>query len=46
MENVLTEKELKILKDILIYLKKIENENSILRGNLLSDEEKQFIFND
>lgn len=46
MENNLTEKELKILKDVLIYLKKIENENSILKGNLLNDEEKQFIFND
>ena len=44
--NELTKKELEILKVILAYLQDIENENSILNGNLLKDEEKQFIIND
>lgn len=43
--NELTKKELEILKVILAYLQDIENENSILKGNLLKDEEKQFIIN-
>lgn len=44
--NGLTKKELGILKAILNYLEDIEDENSILKGNLLKDEEKQFILND
>ncbi len=40
-----TKKELNILRVILNYLNDVEDENSILRGNLLKDEEKQFILN-
>ena len=40
----LTQQELDVIKTILIYLNKIEDENSILKGNLLKKEEKQFIF--
>lgn len=46
INNNLDKKELEILKSILNYLKEIEDENSILKGNLLKDEEKQFILND
>lgn len=42
----LTKKELEIIKAILKYLNEIEDENSILKGNLLKEEEKQFILND
>lgn len=42
----LDKKELEILKSILNYLKEVEDENSILKGNLLKDEEKQFILDD
>lgn len=42
----LTKKELEIIKVILNYLKEKEDENSILKGNLLKEEEKQFILND
>ena len=38
-------KVLDISKTILEYLKEIENENSILNGNLLLDEEKNFVKN-
>lgn len=43
--NDLTKKELEILKCILNYLKEIENTSSILKGNLLKEEEKNFILN-
>ena len=36
-------KVLAVSKAILEYLKEIENENSILNGNLLLDEEKEFV---
>lgn len=39
----LTKKELGILKSILTYLKEIEDANSILKGDLLKEEEKKFI---
>ncbi|HIS91343.1 MAG TPA: endonuclease III [Candidatus Faecisoma merdavium] len=39
-------KELEIAKILLDYLKKIEDDNSILKGNLLTEEEKKFIFTD
>ena len=42
----LNKKELEILKIVLNYLKEVEDENSILKGNLLKENEKQFIFND
>ena len=38
-------KVLVISKTILEYLKEIENENSILNGNLLLEEEKEFVKN-
>ena len=37
----LTEKELEILKSILNYLKEIEDANSILKGDILKEEEKK-----
>lgn len=43
--NNLEKKELEILKSILDYLQEIEDKNSILKGNLLKEEEKQFILN-
>lgn len=43
--NNLTKKELEVLKKILIYLNEIEDKNSILKGNLLTTEEKDFILN-
>lgn len=43
--NNLEKKELEILKSILCYLQEIEDKNSILKGNLLKEEEKQFILN-
>lgn len=43
--NNLEKKELGILKSILCYLQEIEDKNSILKGNLLKEEEKQFILN-
>ena len=45
-ENKLTERELNIRNKIISYLSEIEKENSILQGDLLLDEEKQFIKND
>ena len=39
-----SEKQLEISKILLNYMKEIENDNSILKGNLLKEEEKQFIF--
>lgn len=42
----LTKKELEISKIILSYLKEIEDANSILKGDLLSEEEKHFILDD
>lgn len=44
--NNLEKKELEILKAILSYLQDIEDKNSILKGNLLKENEKQFILND
>lgn len=41
-----SKKELEITKIILNYLKEIEDDHSILKGNLLKEEEKQFILND
>lgn len=41
-----SKKDLDIAKILLDYLKETEDENSILKGNLLKEEEKQFIFND
>ena len=43
--NNLTEKESNILKAVLEYLEKIEDDSSILKGNLLKDEGKEFIYN-
>lgn len=45
-QDNLIKKESEILKIILNYLNKIENNNSILKGNMLKDEEKEFILND
>lgn len=43
--NNFEKKELEILKSILGYLQKIEDKNSILKGDLIKEEEKQFILN-
>lgn len=43
LDRELTKKELEISKRILTYLNNIENANSILKGNLLNQEEKEFI---
>lgn len=43
--NNFEKKELEILKSILGYLQEIEDKNSILKGDLLKEEEKQFILN-
>ncbi len=45
-DKKLTEKKLEISKIILTYLDDIEDDNSILKGNLLKPEEKEFILND
>lgn len=46
MQENLKEKELELVKLILNYLKSVEDESSILKGNLLNEEEKKFILND
>lgn len=46
MQSNLDKKDLKIIKSVLTYLNEIEDENSILKGNFLKQEEKDFIFND
>lgn len=43
--NNFEKKELEILKSILGYLQEIEDKNSILKGDLIKEEEKQFILN-
>lgn len=43
--NNFEKKELEILKSILGYLQEIEDKNSILKGDLVKEEEKQFILN-
>ena len=43
--NNFEKKELEILKSILGYLQEIEDKNSILKGGLVKEEEKQFILN-
>lgn len=43
--NNFEKKESEILKSILGYLQEIEDKNSILKGDLVKEEEKQFILN-
>lgn len=43
--NNFEKKELENLKSILGYLQEIEDKNSILKGDLVKEEEKQFILN-
>lgn len=46
IKEKLTEKKEKIINILLEYLEQIEDQNSILKGDLLKQEEKEFILND